>query len=133
MFGYCENNPIYYEDPSGYTIVIDDIIIFGIAFIVMMFVVVMSNLYMSTPKYRQACHNFTSLISSAYNSLLDRITMLFQSATKAVNKAIEKSVANARKVIQTKRNGDYYWIASKISFGRENVVKRTYFPYMSIS
>lgn len=76
---------------------------------------------------------YTTVSFSAYNSLLDRITMLFQSATKAVNKAIEKSVAKARKVIQTKRNGDYYWIASKISFGRENVVNRTYFPCMSIS
>ena len=36
---------------------------------------------------------YTTVSFSAYNSLLDRITMLFQSATKAVNKAIEKNVA----------------------------------------
>ena len=132
LFTYCNNEPVNHKDPLGYIALADDLTVLGIAIIVMMILAV-ATIYMSTPQFNQSMYSLTSCISVGLSSLWNWITVLFQSATAVVTKAIEKNIAKAKTIIQAKQYKDYYWIASKVIFKRKNISKTTYFPCMPIS
>ena len=131
LYVYCNNEPVRYKDPTGHIAIVDDLIFLGIAMVTTMVLAVATS-YMSTPQFRQSWYSFTSAVSSGLSWLWNQITVLFQSATTVVNKAVEKNIAKAKTIIQAKRYQDYYWIASKVTFKRKNVSRTTYFPCMPI-
>jgi len=131
LFTYCNNEPVRHKDPTGHIAIVDDLTFLGIAIMATMVVTVATS-YMSTPQFRQSWYSFTSAVAGGLSWLWNRITVLFQSATTVVTKAVEKNIAKAKTVIQAKRYQDYYWIASKVTFKRKNVSRTTYFPCMPI-
>lgn len=131
LFAYCNNNSVNFDDITGHFLLVDDLTFLGIAILATVFVAI-STSYMSTPQFQQSWYSFSSAVSIGLSWLWNRITVLFQSATTVVTKAVEKNVAKAKAVIQTKRYQDYYWIASKVTFKRKNVTRTTYFPCMPI-
>jgi hypothetical protein len=90
------------------------------------------SVYMTTPQFQQSWRSFCGAIGGGLSWLWNKITVLFQSATQVVTKAVEKNIAKAKEIIRRKQNQDYYWIASKVTFNRRGVSKTTYFPCMPI-
>ena len=131
LFAYCNNEPTRYKDSTGHIAIVDDLTFLGIAVIATMVVAVATS-YMSTPQFRQSWNSFTSAVGQGLSWLWNQITVLFQSATTVVTKAVEKNIAKAKTIIQAKRYQDYYWIASKVTFKRKSVSQTTYFPCMPI-
>ena len=130
VYTYCKNNPIIFKDPYGNIAIVDDLVIAGVVLTAIVAIVLL--IYISTPEFKSAWYDFCSSVAGALTRLWRWVNIGFMSIVRIVENSVEKCVEKTTDVIR-RRRGDYYWIASSVSFKKRDVSRQTYFPCKPIS